>query len=231
MFGPAKGDGNVWYYDEPDLAPFLHAGGNTVAVSLLACPEDTEKGNHSLFRFDRPRLFLNGLMPDGWRCRTEHGVEFPREEERFAPLQIHEQAVGDPKLCGWKSPEYDDSLWDSALICPEDSLPGVLRPDLLSPRPIPVMERKLPPLQNRSLSWIRGRRSALSCIWRPQAGTVRRSNFWRVKGTSFRKARATDATVSGDIWRGTETSTPQQGQKMNAMSLTGSAPSVFCVLP
>ena len=143
MFGPAKGDANVWYYDEPDLAPFLHAGNNSIAVSLLSCPEDTEKGNHSLFRFDRPRLFLNGLMPDGWRCRIERRVEFPREEERFAPLQIHEQAVGDPKLCGWKYPGYDDSLWDGALICPEESLPGVLRPDLLSPRPIPVMERKL----------------------------------------------------------------------------------------
>ena len=37
-FGPAKGDGKVWYYDALDLAPWLRAGINVLAVQVLHYP-------------------------------------------------------------------------------------------------------------------------------------------------------------------------------------------------
>jgi hypothetical protein len=140
--GPAKGDGNAWYYDAVDLAPWLHEGENVIAVSLLAYPLDGEKGNHSLFRFDRPRLYLEGLTAEGWRCRIDRGVSFPPEETRFAPLQVHERAVGDLRLLDWKQPGFHDDEWDEAQLCPEAELPAVLLPSRLQPRPIPFMERR-----------------------------------------------------------------------------------------
>lgn len=142
QFGPAKGDGSIWYCDAVDLAPRLQKGENVIAVSLLAYPLDGEKGNHSLFRFDRPRLYLEGLPAKGWRCRIDRGVSFPPEETRFAPLQIHERAAGDLRLLDWKQPGFSDSAWDLAQLSPEAELPDVLRPSRLQPRPIPFMARQ-----------------------------------------------------------------------------------------
>ena len=142
QFGPAKGDKSVWYCDTVDLAPWLHNGENLVAVSLLAYPLDGERGNHSLFRFDRPRLYLEGLPAEGWRCRIERGVSFPPEETGFAPLQIHERAAGDLRFLDWKQAAYHDDEWEEALLCPETEIPDELQAARLQPRPIPFMERR-----------------------------------------------------------------------------------------
>ena len=142
QFGPAKGDGSVWYCDEVELSPWLHEGENRVAVSLLAYPPEGEKGNHSLFRFERPLLYLEGLPAEGWRCRIERGVSFPPEETGFAPLQIHERAVGDLRFSDWKQAAYQHDDWVEAQLCPEKELPPALLPARLQPRPIPFMERR-----------------------------------------------------------------------------------------
>ena len=138
-FGPAKGDNKVWLVDAFDLAPALRVGENVLAVSMLHLPLDGEKGNHSLFRFGRPRLYIEGLGVEGWKCRVERGVVFPPEETRFAPLQIHEIAA--PELIGWTEASYDDGAWDAAVPCLAFELPEPLKPEKLAPRDIPFMAR------------------------------------------------------------------------------------------
>lgn len=141
QFGPLKGDGAKWFVDAFDLASVLREGENLIAAALLCYPLDGEQGNHSLFRFDRPRLYVDGLGAEGWTCRIDRGTAFVREEERFAPLQIHEDAAAETEMLGWQLMDYDDSAWNPAVLCEEDGLPAVLRPEKLLPRDIPFMAR------------------------------------------------------------------------------------------
>ena len=139
QFGPLKGDGTKWFVDVFDLIPALREGENLITVALLFYPSDGEKGNHSLFRFDRPRLYVEGIGTEGWTCHVDRGTAFIREEERFAPLQIHEEASPEADMLGWQFSDFDDSAWDSAVPCEADELPAVLRPESLFPRDIPFM--------------------------------------------------------------------------------------------
>lgn len=142
QFGPAKGDDHVWYVDEVELSPFLHAGKNIMAVSVLRYPEDRAKGNHSLFRTAAPGLYVEGLPEGPWRCRVDRGTRFYAEEERFAPLWIHEHVTLDASLIGWQSDDYDDSGWVTAKPYSYGELPEILRPENLRHRPIPFMEQR-----------------------------------------------------------------------------------------
>ena len=146
-FGPAKGDGEVRYYDTVDLAPFLHEGKNILAVSVLHCPEDPDNGgNHSLFRGPLPMLYLS--EGEDLRCRVLRSVSFPAEEQRFAPLQIHEWHEKDPERAGWPMPEYDDTFWGKVRVPEKGEMSVPFYPENLQPRPIPdmVREEKLFPL-------------------------------------------------------------------------------------
>ncbi len=140
QYGPSKGDNTVRYYDEMDLAAFLQEGENTVAVWLLHYPADPKHGNHSLFRFAVPRLFIDGIELSGWKSRVDRTTEFHAEETRFAPLQIHESAAAED--VSWRTGGFDDSAWQDCVVSDPGLLPAVLLPEHLSPRTIPFMYRK-----------------------------------------------------------------------------------------
>jgi Alpha-L-rhamnosidase N-terminal domain. len=142
QIGPSKGDDRIWYADEIDLAPYLSSGRNVLAVAVLHYPAHGRNSNHSLFSTRTPGLYLEGLDADGWRCAVDRGLTFYAEEERFAPLCIHEKVEADAALIGWQRPDYDDSGWLSARPYSAGELPEVLRPENLQPRTIPFMERK-----------------------------------------------------------------------------------------
>lgn len=141
-YGPSKGDNHVWYSDTVNLSPYLLKGVNTIAVSVLHYPEETANGNHSMFRFDLPRLYISSIDLSGWKYRIKRDTSFYAEEERFAPLQIHEKTITDDH--SWMKNDFDDSGWPDALICSSESLPVPLKPENLIPRTIPYMRKEEP---------------------------------------------------------------------------------------
>lgn len=121
--GPSRGDHQVWFYDTIDMLPYLKKGENIIGVSVLRYPEDPVAGNHGMFRTSVPGLYVTGKIEDlvgneydisadsSWKCRIDKNITFYREEERFAPLIIHENTAGNPQTFGWKSAWHDDRGW------------------------------------------------------------------------------------------------------------------------
>ena len=152
--GPSRGDHQVWFYDTVNLLPFLKRGENIIGVSVLRYPEDPVAGNHGMFRTSVPGLYVCGSMEDmagnlydvsgdrTWKCKMDKGVTFYREEERFAPLVIHEHTAGNPEIFGWRSGGYDDGGWEEAEPYMKKSVPTAVSPGNLKPRNIPFMYRK-----------------------------------------------------------------------------------------
>lgn len=161
--GPSRGDPQVWFYDTVDLLPFLKKGMNQISVSVLRYPEDPQKGNHGMFRTPVPGLYAVGEIADmegekydisadaSWKCRIDRSVHFYREEERFAPLVIHEHAAGNPEVFGWKNIAYDDSRWERAKPYMKKLAPQAVSPGNLKPRNIPYMYRKSARFKSLSL--------------------------------------------------------------------------------
>lgn len=152
--GPSRGDTQVWFYDTVDLVPYLKKGENVIGVSVLRYPEDPAAGNHGMFRTPVPGLYARGSVTDmdgtkydlsadaSWRCVTDKSVTFYREEERFAPLIIHERTAGNPALFGWRKASYDDSGWNTAKPYIKKDVPEAVSPGNLKPRNIPYLYRK-----------------------------------------------------------------------------------------
>lgn len=155
QFGPSRGDNKVWFVDSVDLKAALCKGQNVIVVSVLRYPLDTQKGNHGMFRTKMPGLYLEGkaALENGekvdlstnssWLCRIDGGTSFVREEERFAPLYIHECVQGDASLLGWNDTGCScaDS-WAKVCVYEEQQIPEILRAENLVPRTIPFMYRK-----------------------------------------------------------------------------------------
>lgn len=152
--GPSRGDHQVWFYDTINILPYLKKGKNIIGVSVLRYPEDPASGNHGMFRTSVPGLYVTGKIEDmvgneydisadtSWKCMLDKNVTFYREEERFAPLIIHENTAGNPEIFGWRDTQYDDSGWNPAKPYIKKLVPEAVSPGNLKPRNIPYMYRK-----------------------------------------------------------------------------------------
>lgn len=152
--GPSKGDKSIWFKDHLDITRYLKKGINILAVTVLRYPENPMDGNHGMFRTATPGLYVKGKITtavaqeisldadDSWRCKINKNVSFIREEERFAPLIIHENASGNAEIFGWKTSEYDDSEWEFAKPYINVEIHQAVSPGNLRERTIPYMYRK-----------------------------------------------------------------------------------------
>lgn len=61
--GPSKGDFDNWFYDEINIGPQLVEGENILAVEVLHYPSDNDWGNFSLFRTNKPGLYVEEYEP------------------------------------------------------------------------------------------------------------------------------------------------------------------------
>lgn len=153
--GPSKGDKFIWYYDIVDIAPYLKAGINTLAVIVLRYPLDHTKGNHGIYRTETPGFFLCGEYQEEcgdiidissnqtWKCYKETSIHIISESTSFAPLQILEEAAGNIESFGWMDDDFNDQEWENAVLYDSFAISKAVSPGNLTPRTIPYMNKIL----------------------------------------------------------------------------------------
>lgn len=150
--GPCKSDNSVRYYDVVELAPYLHAGENLLAIQILHYPP--HQCNHSIFCTPTPGVWLQSLACDpatsipflqtdtSWQALRDTDRQIVQENPFFAPLQIYERYAPGEEVCGWTTPDFS-RCWMPAMEYDPADLSPVLAPEALQPRPIPFMRRNL----------------------------------------------------------------------------------------
>jgi hypothetical protein len=151
-FGPCKGDDQVWYADEVDIAPFLKPGENVMAAVVLRY-SPLHTGNYSVWRTSTPGFYLEGAAvsggetlalraDDSWQCKAAAHIEVLPEEREKPYLYIRENAGGNIRFKDWLLPGYDDSCWEKAAEYPFLRVSKTASPGNLLPRPIPFLYEK-----------------------------------------------------------------------------------------
>lgn len=142
--GPCKGDDQIWYYEEVDLAPYLHQGENTLAAVVLRYPQDHGNGNHAVWRMAKPGFYLESELKalstsESWKAKLLKTVHIHKANPFFEPLCISEDAVGDPETAGWYRTDYDDWDWAQAYEYGDRELSRSIPPRFMTKRPIPLL--------------------------------------------------------------------------------------------
>ena len=148
--GPCKSDNHLRYYDEVELAPYLHTGSNVVAIVVLHYPP--QQCNHSVFCTPTPGVWLQSLTCDPlsgipllqtdatWQAIQDTGRRIVSENPFFAPLQIYESCTPCKEISGWTAPGFL-CTWPNAVEYDLLDLSPVLYVSVLRPRPIPFLQR------------------------------------------------------------------------------------------
>ena len=120
--GPERSDINNWRYDTLDLAPYLQAGENTLAVQVWNWGELRPVAQFSV----RTGLLVEGLSEasasansnDSWLVYQNSGYEFiavsGEEVGGYYAASPGEAIYGDALPQGWQQTAFDDSKWNSA---------------------------------------------------------------------------------------------------------------------
>lgn len=152
--GPSRGDTKIWYYDTVDLAPYLVAGKNVLAVIVLRYPLEYTKGNYGIFRTQTPGFYFVGeytnengktvsiSADEGWKCKREPNIKIVPEQPMLAPLYFFEEASGNQDTFGWMKADYSDDEWTLAEgIWQQMFMNRAASPGNIYARTIPYMRR------------------------------------------------------------------------------------------
>ena len=148
-FGPCKGDGQIWYYEQVDIAPYLVEGENILAAVVMRI-SPLSKGARSIWRTNFPGFFMQGTMKLGdsdknfsadesWKWHKNDRIIFVDETSTNNYLSVFERAAGNSALAGWMDTDYDDSDWENSQTYSMFQISKANSPGNLNPRPIPSM--------------------------------------------------------------------------------------------
>jgi hypothetical protein len=160
LSGPARGDLFHWRYETLDLAPFLQAGGNTLAAIVWNCGDLAPEAQ---ITFETGFLLQCPVGTDrNWKClRNEacSAIEVTAGQVRGYWAAGPCDRVDAAKYpWGWEQPDFDDSAWPSAAIVSPAAgreAQDVHSRWMLVPRNIPAEEqRPEPPLRLRAATGV-----------------------------------------------------------------------------
>src|SRR5262249_35853389 len=118
--GPIRSDLGWQYYDDYDIAPYLHPGQNAIAVLVHFYGEDT-----GWYMTRRPGLRLRSTVKtshgapvvlttdSSWKVLRASGwvQDTPRVNGALGFVEIYDATK---ELSGWNSADFNDSAWGSA---------------------------------------------------------------------------------------------------------------------
>lgn len=149
-FGPCKGDGNRWYHESLNAAPYLVPGENVLSAIVIRFPAVPRKGPESVWRTHAAGFYLSGSIEtaagarldvstdESWKAlRTQHIGLRPDGGLNF--LWIREETDGSEALAGWNRPGFDDSTWETVKPYRRAEVIGCVSPGCVSDRPIPLL--------------------------------------------------------------------------------------------
>ncbi len=149
-FGPARGDGKVWYADEVEVAPWLTEGENVIAVEVLRYPLAYRFGNFGMARTATPGLFVEEVgeregcvfTDESWKCMRIPGGGIRLDMRGIDVLFCREEVFGASGDMGWKCAGYGDGAWENAKAYNIFQINAASCPGDLSRRQIPHMRKE-----------------------------------------------------------------------------------------
>lgn len=145
-FGPAKGDVNIWFYDEIDIGPYIHSGDNHIAIHVLRLFSGTSYGT-SFPRLGSGGVKVATIAHDAiWSPQIQSSTLWETAVDLFTKLRIDEpeddflHVYDKASILG--SEDVTSLDWIPAIILRYQSSTGVSAPWKLSPRLIPHMENQ-----------------------------------------------------------------------------------------
>ncbi|KAL4876474.1 Six-hairpin glycosidase [Aspergillus karnatakaensis] len=138
-FGPVKGDENLWFYDEVDIAPFLNPGRNIIGVHVLRFFHATT------YAPSFPRLPSGGLRIQPRECDGFYKTELATSEkwetaiDWFTTLRVDEPEDHFLHIYEKADPTGEPLQWVPAEVLEYKISTGNSTPWKLSPRLIPPL--------------------------------------------------------------------------------------------